>query len=97
MILGESPFLSESTRDNSQIIGEEKSMQAFLISKKKLFPVNRITKQRRQVTGKMATMRPRGSVHKKVALLSVERSSWMEVFCFLYGVGIEELPKRWIS
>ena len=65
MILGEGPFLSESTRDNSQIIGEEKSMQAFLISKKKLFPVNRITKQRRQVTGKMATMRPRGSVHKK--------------------------------
>ena len=34
IILGEGPFLSESTRDNSQIIGEEKSMQAFLISKK---------------------------------------------------------------
>ena len=87
MIWGEGPFLSESTRDNSQIIGEEKSMQAFLISKKKLFPVNRITKQRRQVTGKMAT---------KVALLSVERF-WMEIFCFLYGVGIEELPKRRIT
>ena len=87
MILGESPFLSKRTRGNSQIIGEEKSMQAFLISKEKLFPVNRITKQRRQVTGKMAT---------NVALLSVERF-WMEIFCFLYGVGIEELPKRWIS
>ena len=73
MILGESPFLSERTRDNSQIIGEEKSMQAFLISKKKLFPVNRITKQRRQVTGKMATMRPRGSVHKKKGCIAIGR------------------------
>ena len=53
--------------DESPILGEEKSMQAFLIfKKKKLFPVNRITKQRRQVTGKMATMRPRGSVHKRL-------------------------------